>query len=51
MDAPCTRCFRGDGTYSIGCVNLSGLLWSFLASGIDGIRLFSCLLKRFHFTL
>jgi hypothetical protein len=40
---PLRKVFFNFGSNGIGCVNLSGLLRSFVASGLDGIRLFSCL--------
>ena len=42
---PLRKVFFNFGSNGIGCVNLSGLLRRFLASGLDGIRLFSCLLR------
>jgi hypothetical protein len=38
---PLRKVFFDFGSNGIGCVNLSGLLRSFFASGLDGIRLFS----------
>ena len=38
---PSRKVFFDDKTNGIGCVNLSGLLRSGYASGLDGIRLFS----------